>query len=176
MNQMGTSQEKRRHRRLILVAIALLAILAVAAFASYSLYRLTRSVEMTKQEAQTMIPALPPFANPDFDVVVTPAVVALPASNRSVSVQLELTATNLTHDETLVLETHSNLPGYSANFKPTSVTLHPGASIRIELTITIPSGIQNGIYPMSIIARGNTTQGGSWLVIMIGPSQIGPPS
>jgi uncharacterized membrane protein len=172
---MSASHEKRRHRRLITVAIALLTILAVATFASYSLYSLRRSVEMTK-DAQTMIPALPPFANQNFDVVVTPAVVALPASNRSVTVQLELTATNLTHDETLVLETHVNLPGYSANFNPTSVTLHPGASIGIELTITIPSGIQNGIYPMSIIARGNTTQGGSWLVIMIGPSQIGPPS
>jgi len=172
---MSACHEKPRHRRLILVAFALLAILAVATFASYSLYSLRRSVEMTK-DAQTMIPALPPFANPDFDVVVTPAVVALPASNRSVTVQLELTATNLTHDETLVLETHSNLPGYSANFNPTSVTLHPGGSILVELTITIPSGVQNGIYPMSIIARGNTTQGGGWLVIMIGPSQIGPPS
>jgi uncharacterized membrane protein len=171
---MSASHEKRRLRGLILVAFALLAILAVAAFASYSLYSLRRSVEMTK-EAQTMIPALPPFANQNFDVVVTPSIVALPASNRSVTVQLELTATNLTHDEPLVLETHTNIPGYSANFNPTSVTLHPGESVAIELTITIPSGVQNGTYPMSIVARGPSTQGGDWVVITIGPPETGPP-
>jgi hypothetical protein len=173
---MSASHEKRRLRGLILVAFALLAILAVAAFASYSLYSLRRNAEMTK-EAQTRIPALPPFANQNFDVVATPQIVALPANNRSVSVtvQLELTATNLTHDEPLVLETHANLPGYSANFNPTSVTLHPGESVVIELTITIPSGVQNGTYPMSIVARGPSTQGGDWVVITIGPSETGPP-
>jgi hypothetical protein len=172
---MSESQKKRRHRGLILVAITLLVILAVAIFASYSLHSLTRSVEMTKQGTQTTMPALPPFANPEFDVVVTPYLVTLAESNRSATVQVELTATNVTHDETLILETHSNLPGYSANFNPTSVTLHPSGSVTIELTVTIPSGVQNGIYSMSIIAKGNTTQGGGWLIIGIGASPIDLP-
>jgi hypothetical protein len=122
-----------------------------------------------------MIPALPPFANENFDVIVFPPVVALPEGNGSVTLHVDLKATNLTHDETLVLETQSSIPGYSAYFNSNPVILSPGQSISLELTVTIPSGVQDGTYPISIIAKGATTEGGGWAVIIIGPSATLPP-
>jgi uncharacterized membrane protein len=88
---------------------------------------------------------------------------------------ITLKATKLNTSELLVLETHSKIPGYVADFKPTSVTLHPGDVTSIELTVFIPNGVQKGTYPMSIVARGETTQGGSWLIIVVGLAQPIPP-
>jgi len=128
-----------------------------------------------QQQSVGEMPALPPFANINFDVFVTPDIVTVPASGGSVNVQVEIVATNLTVSETLVLETHANLPGYSANFNITSVTLNLGGSISIGLTVGVPNGVQSGVYAMSIIADGKTTQGGGRLVIYVGSSQTAPP-
>ncbi len=123
----------------------------------------------------TNIGGLPPFANPDFDVLLRPPIVTIPESGGSVSVFITLKATKLNTSELLVLKTDSKIPGYAADFKPTSVTLHPGDLTSIELTVFIPSGIQKGTYPMSIVAIGETTQGGSWLIIVVGLAQPIPP-
>ncbi|MGZ4924620.1 MAG: hypothetical protein ACXV5H_11820, partial [Halobacteriota archaeon] len=93
----------------------------------------------------------------------------------SVSVVITLKATKLNTSEVLAFETHSNIPRYEADFKPTSVTLHPGDLTTIELTVFVPNGIGNGTYTMSIVARGETTQGGSWLIIVVGLAQPIPP-
>ncbi len=168
---MNDHKGKRRYA-LVLIVVVIVALLG--AFAIHTSYR---ALEMTKQEerARETMAGLAPFANVDFDVWVTPPIVTVSESGGSVRVLVELKATKLTSSEVLVLETHVNIPGYSAHFNLTSVTLHPGGSIVVELTITIPSGTPNGIYPMSIIAKGETTQGGSWIVIMIGASETGPP-
>jgi hypothetical protein len=158
----------------MLVAIGLLVILAVTAFAFYRFYGLN-SDEMTKQEGHPGIPALPPFANQNFDVSIFPPIVTLPEGNGSITVQVELRATNLTHEETLLLKTNSSIPGYSASFNLTSVRLSPGQSIGVDLTVTIPAGVQNGAYPLSVVARGASTLGGAWLVIMIGTSNTAAP-
>lgn len=160
-----------------LYGLVLILVMIVALVGAYAVYVSYRALEMTEQQerTRTTMAGLPPFANPDFDVLVTPPIVTVPESGGSVDVHLELKATKLTSSESLVLETHANIPRYSASFTPTSVLLHPGDSIGVELTVTIPRGVQNGTYPISIVARGKSTQGGGWLVIMVGSSQTGPP-
>ena len=135
----------------------------------------TTTLVNTPLNANTNLPALPPFANNDFDVLVTPYSVAVPASGGSVNVIVEVIATSLTVTETLALETHANIPGYSANFNTTPVTLNPGGSVTVGLSVSIPNGVQSGTYPMSIIAKGENTQGGGWLLINVGSSQTAPP-
>jgi hypothetical protein len=78
-------------------------------------------------------------------VLVTPYVVTVPASGGSVNVVVELMATNLTISETLVLETHANIPGYPANLNTTSITLNPGGSVTVGLSVSIPNGVQNNV-------------------------------
>jgi len=90
-------------------------------------------------------------------------------------VLVELVATNLAASETLLLETHSSIPGYSASFKTTSVTLKPGGSARLALMVTIPNGVPSGIYAMFIIGKGENIQGGGWLLINVGPPVPPPP-
>jgi hypothetical protein len=158
-----------------LLALASVAILVALALVAFTVQNQTNQSANQQERARTTMAGLPPFANSDFDVSVTPAIVTVAESGGSVGVHVVLKATKLTSSETLVLETHASIPGYLASFNPTSVTLHPGDSIGIELTVTIPSGVQNGAYPMSIVARGGTTEGGTWLVIVIGPSQTVPP-
>jgi hypothetical protein len=165
---MNESQEKR--------LIGLVLILAL--LGGLAIYASNRDMQMRRAQqegAATAVPGLAPFANRDFDVVVTPPIVTVPQAGGSVVVLVELKATNLTSSETLVLETHANIPRYSASFTPTSVLLRPGDSTGVELTVTIPRGVQNGTYPISIVARGESTEGGGWLVIMIGSSLTGPP-
>jgi len=136
----------------------------------------TTTLVNTQSNVNTYVPSLPPFANVNFDVLVTPYIVTVPASGGSVDVNVEIIATNLTVSETLVLETRANIPGYSANFNTTSVTLNPGGSISIGLTVLVPNGVQSGIYPMGVIAQGENTQGGGWLLINVGSSQtVAPP-
>jgi len=176
VNLMNDGQAKRLYG-IVLALVAIVVLLS--AFASYAPYggvEMGRSLESVEQQ-QTLarMPGLPPFANINFDVVVTPPIVTVPASGGSAHVLVELTATNLTVSETLVLETHANIPGYSANFNTTSVTLNPGGSMGMELTVSVPNGVQAGSYPMSIVAKGENTQGGGWLLINVGSSQTVPP-
>lgn len=164
----------------VLIALASIAVLvALAAFVVFAVQygqpETARTTTGTTTPMATNMGGLPPFANPDFDVLLRPPIVTIPESGGSVSVAITLKATKLNTSELLVLETHSNIPGYTADFNPTSVTLHPGDVTSIELTVVIPSGIQNGTYPMSIVARGETTQGGSWLIIVVGLAQPIPP-
>ncbi|MGD0329714.1 MAG: hypothetical protein ABSB40_04605 [Nitrososphaeria archaeon] len=133
------------------------------------------STVLSQQTQISTMGGLPPFANPDFDVLLSTAVVNISDSGGSVNVSITLKATKLNTSEVLDLETHSNIPGYVADFKPTSVTLQPGDSTSINLTVIIPSGVPNDTYPMSIVARGKTTQGGSWLLIIVGSSLKVPP-
>jgi hypothetical protein len=166
--------------RKVLIAVSSIAVLvALAAFVGfagqYAQPEAPRTTTGTTTTMATNMAGLPPFANPDFDVLLRPPNVTIPDSGGSVSVFITLKATRLNTSELLVLETHSKIPGYVAEFTPTSVTLHPGELTSIELTVFIPSGIQKGTYPMSIVATGETTQGGSWLIIVVGLAQPIPP-
>ena len=164
----------------VLIALSSIAVLvalaAVVVFAAqHAQPQTARTTTGTTTTMATNVAGLPPFANPDFDVLLRPSIAAIPDSGGSVSVSITLKATHLNTTELLVLETHSKIPGYVADFKPTSVTLRPGDLTSIELTVVVPSGIQNGTYPMSIVARGETTQGGSWLILVVGLAQPIPP-
>ena len=166
--------------RKVLIALSSIAVLvALAAFVvfagQYAQPETARTTTGTTTTMATNMGGLPPFANPDFDVLLRPPIVTIPESGGSVTVFITLNATKLNSSELLVLETHSKIPGYVADFKPTSVTLHPGDLTTTELTVFVPSGIHKGTYPMSIVARGETTQGGSWLIIVVGLAQPIPP-
>lgn len=165
--------------RRVLIALFFIAVLAaLAAFGVFTVHRAqpqTAAAAGTPTAMTTDIGGLPPFANPDFDVQVSPPIVTVPQNGGSVSVLVTLQATRLNTSKSLVLETHSRIPGYVADFRPTSIVLQPGDSTSVELTILIPRGIQNGTYPMSVVARGETTQGGGWLIIVVGPAQTIPP-
>ncbi len=159
----------------VLVALAAFVVFAVQYAQPETTRTTTGTTTGTTTTMATNMGGLPPFANPDFDVLLRPPIVTVPESGGSVSVFITLKATKLNTSESLVLETHSTIPGYVADFKPTSVTLHPGDLTSVELTVFIPSEIQKDTYPMSIVARGETTQGGSWLIIVVGLAQPIPP-
>jgi hypothetical protein len=155
-----------------LLAFASIAVLIVVALVGFAVQDQAANKQVRPQATMA---GLPPFANPDYDLWASPPVVTVPENGGSVGVQIMVKATKLTSAEVLLLEAHANIPGYSASFDPASLTLHPGDATSTELTVTIPSGVQNGTYPMSIVARGKTTQGGTWLVIMVGLSRTAPP-
>jgi hypothetical protein len=155
-----------------LLAFASIAVLIVVALVGFTVQN--QSAKKLVGPQATMA-GLPPFANQYYDLWASPPIVTVPENGGSVGVQIMLKATKLTGTEVLILEAHANIPGYSASFDPASVTLQPGGSSSTELTVTIPSGVQNGTYPMSIVARGKTTQGGTWLVIIVGLSRTAPP-
>jgi hypothetical protein len=155
-----------------LLAFASIAVLMIVALVGFAVQNQSAKKLVGPQAT---VAGLPPFANQDYDLWATPPVVSFPENGGSVRVQIMFKATELTRTEVLLLEAHANIPGYSASFDPTSVTLQPGGSTSAELTVTIPGGVQNGVYPMSILARGETTQGGTWLVIIVGLSQTAPP-
>ena len=161
----------------VLVALAAFVVFAgqYAQPVQHAQPEIARTTTGTTTTMTTNMAGLPPFVNPDFDVVLRQPIVRIPESGGSVSVVITLKATKLNTSELLVLETHSTIPGYVTDFKPTSVTLHPSELTSIELTVVIPSGVQKGTYPMSIVARGETTQGGSWLIIAVGLAQPIPP-
>jgi hypothetical protein len=155
-----------------LLAFASIAVLIVVALVGFAVQNQSANKQV---RPQATVAGLPPFANQDYDLWATPPIVTVPENGGSVGVQIMLKATNLTSTEVLLFEAHANISGYSASFDPASVTLHPGGSTSTELTVTIPTGVQNGTYPMSIVARGKTTQGGTWLVIIVGLSRTAPP-
>ena len=133
------------------------------------------STVLSQQTQISTMGGLPPFANHDFEVLLSSPIVIVSEGGGSVDVSVTLKATKLNTSEVLVLEAHSNISGYVADFKPTSVTLQPGDSTSVELTVIVPSGVPKDTYPMSIVARGKTTQGGSWLLIVVGSSLKVPP-
>jgi hypothetical protein len=145
-------------------------------YTSFNAMERARSLEAAQQKGTaTTMAGLPPFANRDFDVIVTPPIVTVPEDGGSVNVLVELRATNLGSSQTLLFETHASISTYTANFNSSSVTLNPGTSAWLQLSLTIPNGVQKGTYPLSIIAKGGTTQGGGWLVINVGPPTNPPP-
>jgi hypothetical protein len=133
------------------------------------------STVLSQQTQTSTMEGLPPFVNPDFDVSLSSPVVIVPDSGGSVNVSVTLKATKLNTSEVLILEANSTIPGYVADFKPASVTLQPRDTTSVELTVTVPSGVPKDTYPMSIVAKGETTQGGSWLLIAVGSSLKVPP-
>jgi hypothetical protein len=167
---------RKRLYGIVPILLSITVVLSVySACASYRATEMVRSVNVVnEQQSLGGMPSLPPFANGNFDLIVVPYMVTLPQSGGSANVLVELEATNLTISETLVLETHANIPGYSSSFNTTSVTLNPGGSATVALTIGIPNGVQSGIYAVAVIAKGDATQGGGWLLISVG-SRIAPP-
>jgi hypothetical protein len=169
-------KEWKRLFGIILIAVVIIALLsAFALYTSDKAVQIAESLETVKEQSDGGMPALIPFANWNFDVLITPSVVTVPTSGGSVTVLVELVATNLSASETLLLETHTNILAYSASFNTTSVNLSPGGSASVALTVDIPNGVQSGSYALSVTARGETVQGGGWLVINVGSSQIPPP-
>jgi uncharacterized membrane protein len=128
------------------------------------------STVLSQQTQISNMGGLLPFANHDFEVLLSSSIVIISENGGSVDVLVTLKATKLNTSEVLILEAHSNISGSVADFKPTSVTLQPGDSKSVELTVIVPSGVPKDTYPMSIVARGKTTQGGSWLLIVVGSS------
>jgi hypothetical protein len=170
-------QEKRLYGLILIIVVAVALVNAFEIYMLYITMERVRSLEISVQQETggTAMVGLPPFVNRDFDVVVTPPIVIVPENGGSVDVLVELKATDLSTSQTLVFETHASISGYTTSFNSTSVTLNPGASMGLQLRVTLPSRVHKGIYPMSIIAKGQNTQGGGWLVIYVGTPQIGPP-
>jgi hypothetical protein len=167
----------------VAVMIAIVGVLCLTILVR-STFPLQPQISTTTSQAETATTglvtsgrlALPPFANENFDVVVTPYNATVPASGGSVHVIVELASTNMTASETLVMGTRASIPGYSASFNKTSVTLSPNGVVTVGLDVSIPNGIQSGGYALSVTAVGeNNVQGGGWLLINVGSSNILPP-
>jgi hypothetical protein len=125
--------------------------------------------------SQTSYVGMPPFLNQNFDVEVFPATVNVNQTGGSFSVQVQLKPKNISSSEALAFTTNSSITGYSVSFSPNTLTLNPSGVANVELKVTIPGGLQDGVYAMSIVASGQGIRGGTWLVINVGSSQVVPP-
>ena len=175
-----TRSELSEYRGQIAVAVvvAIIGVVALAAAATFILPGQTTTIagqQQTTSQSTVQPVGLPPFANQNFDVEVNPAVATVSSQGGTVDAVVTLTATNMTTSQTLDLTTHINIPGYLVKFNTTSVTLQPGGSSEVAISVTVPSGTHGGSYAMSIVVEGGGMQGGTWLVVDVGTGNTAPP-
>lgn len=117
------------------------------------------------------------YANTYFDVQGNDSVLSVPENGGSCGELVKLVGTHLNSSENLVLTAYvSGLSGYTVSFVPSSVTLDPGGSTTVELSITIPSGVPRGTYAVSIEAAGeHQIKGGTWIAVNVGSQKPVPP-